>query len=145
MVLETGEHPGALKDMVTSPGGTTIDGIHELEEGGVRGALMNSGFKFPSGHITVNLAPADLPKEGGRFDLPIAIGILAASAQAPSATLADHEFIAELALTGAMIRYAAPWPRKRQDLLQHDNETGNRFTAGTRPRLLPVVATARTL
>ena len=68
----------------------------------VRGALMNSGFKFPSGHITVNLAPADLPKDGGRFDLPIAVGILAASAQAPATTLADHEFIGELALTGAM-------------------------------------------
>ncbi len=67
----------------------------------VRGALMNSGFKFPSGHITVNLAPADLPKDGGRFDLPIAVGILAASAQAPSTALADHEFVGELALTGA--------------------------------------------
>lgn len=68
----------------------------------VRGALMNSGFEFPSGRITVNLAPADLPKEGGRFDLPIAIGILAASGQAPSQILAGHEFIGELALTGAL-------------------------------------------
>ncbi len=68
----------------------------------VRGALMNSGFEFPSGRITVNLAPADLPKEGGRFDLPIAIGILAASGQAPSLILAGHEFIGELALTGAL-------------------------------------------
>ena len=67
----------------------------------VRGALMNSGFEFPKGHITVNLAPADLPKDGGRFDLPIAVGILAASAQAPSTALADHEFVGELALTGA--------------------------------------------
>jgi len=68
----------------------------------VRGALMNSGFEFPSGRITVNLAPADLPKAGGRFDLPIAVGILAASAQLPAAALAAHEFIGELALTGAM-------------------------------------------
>jgi magnesium chelatase family protein len=68
----------------------------------VRGALMNSGFKFPDGHITVNLAPADLPKAGGRFDLPIAIGILAASAQLPTSVLAEHEFVAELALTGAV-------------------------------------------
>jgi len=68
----------------------------------VRGALMNSGFEFPTGHITVNLAPADLPKEGGRFDLPIAIGILVASEQAPNLVLADHEFVGELALTGAM-------------------------------------------
>lgn len=66
----------------------------------VRGALMNSGFAFPTGHITVNLAPADLPKSGGRFDLPIAIGILAASAQVPATALADHEFIGELALSG---------------------------------------------
>ncbi len=68
----------------------------------VRGALMNSGFEFPTGRITVNLAPADLPKEGGRFDLPIAIGILVASEQAPNLILADHEFIGELALTGAV-------------------------------------------
>ena len=47
----------------------------------VRAALLNSQFEFPSGRITVNLAPADLPKEGGRFDLPIAIGILAATRQ----------------------------------------------------------------
>ena len=68
----------------------------------VRGALMNSGFEFPSGRITVNLAPADLPKEGGRFDLPIAIAILAASGQASGLILAGHEFIGELALTGAL-------------------------------------------
>jgi len=68
----------------------------------VRGALMNSGFEFPSGHITVNLAPADLPKTGGRFDLPIAIGILAASRQLPATALGEHEFVGELALTGAL-------------------------------------------
>ena len=53
----------------------------------VRAALANCGFELPAGHITVNLAPADLPKEGGRFDLPIAIGILVASAQLPPATV----------------------------------------------------------
>ena len=47
----------------------------------VRAAITNSNFKFPPGRLTVNLAPADLPKEGGRFDLPIAIGILSASGQ----------------------------------------------------------------
>src|SRR5437868_15050221 len=47
----------------------------------VRSALLNSKFEFPAGRITVNLAPADLPKEGGRFDLPIALGILVASGQ----------------------------------------------------------------
>jgi magnesium chelatase family protein len=68
----------------------------------VRGALMNSDFAFPKGRITVNLAPADLPKAGGRFDLPIAVGILAASKQVSATALAKHEFISELALTGAM-------------------------------------------
>ena len=68
----------------------------------VRAALLNARFEFPMRRITVNLAPADLPKEGGRFDLPIALGILAASGQIPTATLADHEFIGELALTGEL-------------------------------------------
>ncbi len=66
----------------------------------VRSALLNGNFEFPSKHITVNLAPADLPKEGGRFDLAIAIGILAASKQIPAKYLLDHEFLGELALTG---------------------------------------------
>lgn len=68
----------------------------------VRSALMNSRFEFPRGRITVNLAPADLPKEGGCFDLPIAIGILAASGQIPLAPLAHYEFSAELALSGEL-------------------------------------------
>ena len=66
----------------------------------VRAALVNSGFEFPSKRITVNLAPADLPKESGRFDLPIAIGILAASAQVPNKSLKDYEFAGELSLSG---------------------------------------------
>ncbi|RLV58025.1 ATP-dependent protease [Parashewanella curva] len=66
----------------------------------VRSALINSGFEFPMQRITVNLAPADLPKQGGRYDLPIAIGILAASNQIPSQSLKNHEFIGELALSG---------------------------------------------
>src|ERR1700735_5605375 len=53
----------------------------------VRSALMTSGFEFPVGRITVNLSPADLPKEGGRFDLPIAVGILAASNKIPPRAL----------------------------------------------------------
>ncbi len=68
----------------------------------VRAALQNSGFDFPSKRITVNLAPADLPKESGRFDLPIALGILAASGQIPSTALADHEFAGELSLSGEL-------------------------------------------
>ena len=66
----------------------------------VRGALLNSHFDFPAQRITVNLAPADLPKEGGRFDLAIALGILAASEQIPLAKLADYECIGELSLGG---------------------------------------------
>ncbi len=68
----------------------------------VRGALLNSRFEFPARRITINLAPADLPKEGGRFDLPIAIGILAASDQINPAALDQYEFIGELALTGEL-------------------------------------------
>jgi magnesium chelatase family protein len=68
----------------------------------VRAAIVNSGFEFPSKRITVNLAPADLPKESGRFDLPIALGILAASGQIPGKPLADHEFAGELSLSGEL-------------------------------------------
>ncbi|MEB5638169.1 YifB family Mg chelatase-like AAA ATPase [Vibrio cholerae] len=66
----------------------------------VRSAIINSRFEFPAKRITVNLAPADLPKEGGRFDLPIALGILAASDQIARNKLESYEFIGELALSG---------------------------------------------
>jgi magnesium chelatase family protein len=66
----------------------------------VRSALQNAEFEFPRRRITVNLAPADLPKESGRFDLPIALGILVATGQLPAAPLAGYEFAGELALTG---------------------------------------------
>jgi magnesium chelatase family protein len=68
----------------------------------VRAALQNARFDFPARRITVNLAPADLPKESGRFDLPIALGILAATGQIPSTAFATHEFAGELALTGEL-------------------------------------------
>ena len=68
----------------------------------VRAALQNANFDFPSRKVTVTLAPADLPKESGRFDLPIALGILAASGQIPAAALERHEFAGELALTGEL-------------------------------------------
>lgn len=68
----------------------------------VRAAIINSHFEFPARRITVNLAPADLPKEGGRFDLPIALGILAASGQISSDMLNAHEFQGELALSGQL-------------------------------------------
>jgi len=66
----------------------------------VRAALQNAQFEFPARKITVNLAPADLPKESGRFDLPIALGILVATGQLPAEPIGDYEFAGELALTG---------------------------------------------
>ncbi|QIZ78057.1 magnesium chelatase domain-containing protein [Ferrimonas lipolytica] len=68
----------------------------------VRAALQTAGFNFPVSRITINLAPADLPKQGGRFDLPIALGILAASAQVPPQSLHNCEFYGELSLTGEL-------------------------------------------
>lgn len=66
----------------------------------VRSALINSGFEFPAKRITVNLAPADIPKFGGRFDLPIAVGILVASNYLPDTCLNDIAFVGELGLNG---------------------------------------------
>ena len=68
----------------------------------VRSAILNSGFQFPNRRLTINLAPADLPKDGARLDLPIAIGILAASDQLDPEVLAGFEFIGELALNGKL-------------------------------------------
>lgn len=68
----------------------------------VRSAILNAGFDFPARRITLNLAPADLPKDGGRFDLAIALGILAASVQVPTLALENVECLGELALSGAV-------------------------------------------
>lgn len=68
----------------------------------VRSAIINAHFEFPARRITINMAPAELPKGGARFDLAIPVGILAASAQLPMDLLAEHEFIAELALSGEL-------------------------------------------
>lgn len=68
----------------------------------VRSAILNSQFDFPIRRITISLAPADLPKEGGRFDLPIALGILAASGQIPKQSLGSYEFVGELSLNGKL-------------------------------------------
>lgn len=91
-----------------SPGlpGLSIVGLPEAavreSKDRVRSAIINSHFDFPTRRITINLAPADLPKEGGRFDLAIALGILAASGQIPSETLQNKEFLGELALSGEL-------------------------------------------
>jgi magnesium chelatase family protein len=68
----------------------------------VKAALLNAGFDFPDGAVTISLAPADLPKEGSRFDLPIALGILAASGQADDHRFEEFEFIGELSLSGKL-------------------------------------------
>jgi magnesium chelatase family protein len=94
--------------------GLAIVGLPEAEvresRDRVRAALINSAFEVPQQKMVVNLAPADLPKEGGRFDLPIAIGVLAASRQLPADQVARYEFIAELALSGELraVRGALP-------------------------------------
>lgn len=84
----------------------TIVGLPETEvkesKDRVRAALQNARFDFPAQRITVNLAPADLPKESGRFDLPIALGILAASGQIPADALDQYEFAGELSLSGEL-------------------------------------------
>jgi magnesium chelatase family protein len=86
--------------------GLTIVGLPDAEvreaKDRVRAALQNAGFDIPARRITVNLAPADLPKESGRFDLPIALGILAASKQIPSKELDRYEFAGELSLSGQL-------------------------------------------
>ncbi|KZZ39006.1 ATP-dependent protease, partial [Oleiphilus sp. HI0085] len=76
----------------------------------VRSALINSGFEFPNRRVTINLAPADLPKQGGRYDLAIAIGVLAATGQIDSEKLGESEFIGELALTGDLRPVAGVLP-----------------------------------
>ena len=68
----------------------------------VRAALVASDFRYPDGRVVINLGPADLPKEGGRFDLPIALGILAASGQLPAERLAEVEVVGELSLNGTV-------------------------------------------
>ncbi len=102
------EAPLVTVEVLLSKGlpGLSIVGLPETavkeSKDRVRGALINSHFEFPRRRITINLAPADLPKEGGRFDLPIAIGILAASKQISSQFIDHYEFVGELALSGEL-------------------------------------------
>jgi magnesium chelatase family protein len=98
VIVETHISPGLPHFAIVGLPETTVKESKDR----VRSALLNSHWEFPIRRITVNLAPADLPKEGGRFDLPIALGILAASRQLPLAKLADLECVGELALTGEL-------------------------------------------
>ncbi|GED22591.1 YifB family Mg chelatase-like AAA ATPase [Halomonas halmophila] len=102
------EAPEVLVEVHLSNGlpGITLVGLPEAavkeSRERVRSALVNAGFEFPLRRITLNLAPADLPKEGGRFDLPIALGLLVASGQIPPEALAELECVGELALDGSL-------------------------------------------
>jgi magnesium chelatase family protein len=104
-----GVHAPAVRVEVHLGGGLPSMSIVGLPEAAVReskdrvrAAIQCAQFEFPARRITVNLAPADLPKDGGRFDLPIALGILAASGQLPLEALAECEFLGELGLAGEL-------------------------------------------
>jgi magnesium chelatase family protein len=104
-----GVHAPAVRIEVLLSGGLPHVQIVGLPEAAVResrdrvrAALVCAQFEYPQRRILINLAPADLPKEGGRFDLAIALGILAASDQIDRQVLADYEFLGELALTGEL-------------------------------------------
>ncbi|HMB43269.1 MAG TPA: magnesium chelatase domain-containing protein, partial [Luteimonas sp.] len=105
----TGVHAPAVRVEVHLSGGLPRMSIVGLPEAAVReakdrvrAAIQCAQFEFPARVITVNLAPADLPKHGGRFDLAIALGILAASGQIPLDALNGYEFLGELGLTGEL-------------------------------------------
>ena len=105
----SGVHAPAVRVEVHLSGGLPRMSIVGLPEAAVReakdrvrAAIQCAQFEFPARVITVNLAPADLPKYGGRFDLPIALGILAASGQIPLDGLHGYEFLGELGLTGEL-------------------------------------------
>ncbi|KSS34049.1 magnesium chelatase [Pseudomonas aeruginosa] len=111
----------------------------------VRSALLNAGFDFPARRITLNLAPADLPKDGGRFDLAIALGILAASGQLPGTALDGLECLGELALSGAIrpvrgVLPAALAARDARRVLVVPKENAEEASLASRlPGLLPAL------
>lgn len=100
--------PPVTVEVHLAPGlpGLTLVGLPDTEvreaRDRVRAALLCCGFTLPAKRITINLAPADLPKESGRFDLPIALGLLAASGQIDGSRLTHHEFAGELSLSGEL-------------------------------------------
>lgn len=128
-----------------SPGlpGLSIVGLPEAAvreaKDRVRAAIINCGYSYPARRITVNLAPADLPKEGGRFDLAIALGILAAAGEIPAEALADIEVLGELSLSGSVraVRGALPAAlqareNQRRLLLPRENLAEASLARGTR-------------
>jgi magnesium chelatase family protein len=137
-------------DLATGLPGCHIVGLPDagVKEGRVRirGALENSGFKLPPRRITVNLAPADLRKDGAAFDLPIAIGILAAAGVLPEDCARDALFVGELALDGSVrpVRGVLPmaaWARKRgisRLFVPRDNAPEAAVVAADGTRVFPV-------
>ena len=105
----------------------------------VRAALQNSGFDIPARRITINLAPADLPKESGCFDLPIALGILAASRQIRDDALHRHEFAGELSLSGELrpVRgaLAMAFAMARQNSGQSSDQSGSQMRGEMRGQM----------
>lgn len=97
---------GVEVDLANGLPALTVVGLPEAEvkesKDRVRAAITNSGYEFPTRRITINLAPADLPKEGGRFDLAIALGILAASGQVAAGSVTQFEFLGEVSLSGSL-------------------------------------------
>ena len=121
----------------------TIVGLPEAEvkesKDRVRAALQTAQFEFPARRITVNLAPADLPKESGRYDLPIALGILAASGQIPSEPLERYEIAGELALTGELrpIRGALAMTVSITNSQKNNKKNANQTSKSARAFILP--------
>jgi magnesium chelatase family protein len=119
----------------------TIVGLPEAEvkesKDRVRAAIQTAQFEFPVRRITVNLAPADLPKESGRYDLPIALGILAASGQIPKESLKNYEIAGELALTGELrpIRGALAMTYQMVHAIDKDNKHAPNKRAFILPQL----------
>lgn len=98
----------------------------------VRSAIINSGYEFPAKKITINLAPADLPKEGGRYDLPIAVALLAASEQLTALNLEAYELVGELALTGAL--RGGGWAYQQRRLFYRRSSTNRLRLSGREAR-----------
>jgi magnesium chelatase family protein len=117
----------------------TIVGLPEAEvkesKDRVRAAINTAQFEFPARRITVNLAPADLPKESGRYDLPIALGILAASGQIPKDALKNYEIAGELALTGGLRPIRGALAMTYQ--MVHANRADNKNAPNKRAFILP--------
>lgn len=95
--VEVDMYPGATRDLITV--GMPDTAVRESRER-IKSALMNSGFGYPNKSVTINLAPANVRKEGAGFDLPMALGILGAMGFIKPAT--DHLFVGELSLDGAV-------------------------------------------